>query len=304
MNASNNVWVNNLAVANPSITGNNTAIDNTSHAGYTNHNNVWSNNLTFNGTPGDPSIRNAGGNTTLRVQDGNLLGVDPLLDNPTRNFRIDPDSPAIDSGTRAHGNVARDLYGNQRTGAIDIGVHEAGSGSPSGNNFIIGGAGANALHGYAGNDTLMGLAGSDTLRGGMGNDSLDGGGGSDFLDGGKGKDVLVGGEGRDVLLGNIGRDTFVFRTISEAGLGAAADEIRDFSRADGEKIDLRGIDANTRAYGDQAFTFIGDAEFSKKPAELRYHDGVVAGDVNGDRVADFHIVIANLSPLGAGDFLL
>jgi len=304
MNSSHNVWVNNLAVADPAITGNNTAIDNTSHAGYVNSDNVWQSNLTFNGTPGEASIRNAGGNATLTVQDGNLLGVNPLLVNPPQNFRLDPDSPAIDRGTRDHGNVAHDLYGNQRTGAIDIGAHEAGSSDPSGNNYLLGGPGANSQYGYAGDDTLMGLAGSDSLRGGEGNDSLDGGGGSDFLDGGKGKDLLDGGGGRDVLLGNVGRDRFVFRAVSETGTGAEADEIRDFSRADGEKIDLRDIDANTRAYGDQAFSFIADAAFSKTPAELRYHDGVVAGDVNGDRVADFEIVIANQADLGAGDFLL
>ena len=41
-----------------------------------------------------------------------------------------------------------------------------------------------------------------------------------------------------------------------------------------------------------------------KAAELRYVDGVVAGDVDGDRAADFLIEIANDHPLRASDFIL
>jgi Ca2+-binding RTX toxin-like protein len=303
MNSSHNTWVNNIAVADSSTSGENRAIDNTSFVGYVNSNNVWKSNLTFSGTAGDASIRNAGGNATLTLQDGNLLGVDPLI-HPSRNFRLHPDSPAIDMGTRAHGNVAHDLYGKLRTGLLDIGAHEAGESSLAGNNYLIGGAGANAMHGYEGNDTLMGLSGGDSLRGGMGNDSLNGGGGADFLDGGKGKDLLEGGAGRDIMIGNIGSDRFAFRATTESGRGAAADQIRDFSRGQGDKIDLSDIDANTKAYGDQAFNFIDDAAFSKQAAELRYEHGVLSGDVNGDRVADFQIVITNHADLAAGDFLL
>ena len=303
MNASHNTWVNNIAVADPTITGYNTAIDNTSHSGYINSDNIWNNNLTFNGTAGEVSIRNAGGNATLTVQDGNLLGVDPLL-RPGQGFRIHPDSPAIDMGTRAHGNVSYDLFGNPRAGALDIGAHEAGESSPAGNNYLIGGPTSNTQYGYQGDDTLMGLGGSNSLRGGEGNNSLHGGSGNDFLDGGKGQDLLEGGYGRDFLVGNVGSDRFAFRAITESGAGAGADEIRDFSRGEGDKIDLSVIDANTKAYADQAFTFIGDAGFSKTPAELRYDHGIIEGDVNGDRVADFQIFVTNGAALTVDDFVL
>ncbi|MFT3974672.1 MAG: right-handed parallel beta-helix repeat-containing protein [Amaricoccus sp.] len=53
MNSSHNTWVNNIAVTDPDISGYNTAIDNTSFSGYTNSDNIWKNNLTYNGTSGD-----------------------------------------------------------------------------------------------------------------------------------------------------------------------------------------------------------------------------------------------------------
>ena len=39
----------------------------------------------------------------------------------------------------------------------------------------------------------------------------------------------------------------------------APDRILDFSRAQGDRIDLRGVDANEQVDGDQAFQFIGQA---------------------------------------------
>lgn len=304
MNSSNNIWVNNIAVADADANINNRAIDNTSFVGYLNSNNIWKGNLTFSGTPGDESIRNAGGNAPPTVSNGNLLGVDPLFLNPGTNFRIDDASPAVDAGTRDHGMVSNDLFGNTRTGLLDIGAHEAGSSDPSKHNYMIGSGGADELKGEGGNDTLMGLSGADTLWGGIGNDSVHGGGGDDILHGNKGKDLLEGGAGKDVMFGEVGTDRFVFRAVSETGVGAAADEIADFDPTQGEKIDLRDMDANSRAYGDQAFTFIGDAAFSKSAGQLRYDGGVLAGDTNGDRVADFHIVLSNLAALTVDDILL
>lgn len=303
MNSSHNVWVNNIAVTDPDINSNNRAIDNTSYTGYKNSHNIWQSNLTYNETPGEASVRNTGGNATLTAQDGNLLGVNPMLVNPAKNFHLHAYSPAIDNGTRNQGNIAHDLTGKARTGAIDIGAYETGSSKIAGNNYLLGSSGGNSLHGSAGNDTLVGLAGNDSLRGGEGNDSLVGGGGSDFLDGGKGQDKLEGGAGKDVLLGGTGADRFVFRALSESPR-TQRDEIRDFSHAQGDRIDLREIDAHTGAYGDQAFRYIGDDTFSKKPGEVRYHDGVVSGDVNGDKVADFAITITNHAALHASDFLL
>ena len=128
--------------------------------------------------------------------------------------------------------------------------------------------------------------------------------GDDDLSGGKGKDVLVGGVGKDVLIGGAGADDFVFQSVAEAGKGGQRDVIRDFSRAQGDEIDLSGIDANAKASGNQDFSFIGDKGFSGKAGQLQYKNGIVAGDVNGDKVADFHIEIASHAALHADDFIL
>jgi Ca2+-binding RTX toxin-like protein len=159
----------------------------------------------------------------------------------------------------------------------------------------LGADGAGSLRGDSGNNELYGGAGSDRLHGFRGRDYLSGGDGRDLLLGGKGKDELVGGDDGDV---------FAFSSTTHAGLGSSRDVIRDFSRADGDQIDLSEIDANTDASGNQAFSFIGTQGFSGTAGQLRYLNGVLAGDVDGDKWADFQIEIANDPSLGSGDFLL
>ncbi|MBX3575646.1 MAG: M10 family metallopeptidase C-terminal domain-containing protein [Rhizobiaceae bacterium] len=149
------------------------------------------------------------------------------------------------------------------------------------------------IDGGAGNDTLTGSRLVDDLRGGAGNDTLAGGAGND---------VLAGGLGRDLLAGGLGRDRFDFNTVAESRAGAARDQIRDFKRGQ-DKIDLRDIDASTKAGGNQAFNFIGAAAFSKAAGELRYSKGVVQADVNGDGRADFEIRVG-LATMSKGDFIL
>jgi Ca2+-binding RTX toxin-like protein len=150
----------------------------------------------------------------------------------------------------------------------------------------------NVLTGNGGNNMLSGLAGNDTLTGGAGND------------------VLTGGAGKDNLTGGAGADTFVYTTIGDSPVGGSttSDAITDFSHAQGDKIDLHGIDANTGVAGDQAFSFIGAAGFTHHAGELRAVSagGVtsVYGDVNGDGTADFQIRLSGTITLVAGDFVL
>lgn len=98
----------------------------------------------------------------------------------------------------------------------------------AGNELIVGNATASTLFGNDGNDTLIGGAGVDSLFGQFGNDELRGGAGND---------MLFGGFGNDQLIGGTGADTFGF------GLGWGSDQILDFSRAQGDLIDLRGTQA-------------------------------------------------------------
>ena len=154
---------------------------------------------------------------------------------------------------------------------------------------------------------LNGTRNADTLRGGAGNDTLTGLGGNDTLIGGDGDDRLNGGADRDTLTGGTGADVFVFDVVGQIGTRAQADRITDFESG-ADKIDLSGIDAIRQTAANDAFTFIGSANFSKKAGELRTFNNTsgtfVAGDTNGDGVADFEILLSNKAAPIAADFLL
>ena len=195
-------------------------------------------------------------------------------------------------------------------------------------NVIIGTAGLdNRLHGEGGKDTLFGQGrndmlvggggrdviwargGDDLLYGGSGNDRLFGQAGNDDLQGGVGRDRLDGGAGLDTFTGGSGADSFIFDDGHFAGTGyASADRIVDFSAAEGDRIWLSAVDADTAAAGDQAFTFIGRSSFSGTAGELRYlSNGVntlVVGDVDGDGAGDFAIRLDGSASLTAAMFLL
>jgi serralysin len=147
--------------------------------------------------------------------------------------------------------------------------------------------GANAVNGTGNglSNTLSGNAAANTLKGQGGNDAVNGNGGS------------------DILFGGSGSDTFVFDTTSEAN----GDTLRDFAHG-ADRISLRAIDANTRATGNQAFTFIGTQGFHKVAGELKaYQSGGythLAGDVNGDGYADFTIKALGAHTFASIDFLL
>jgi hypothetical protein len=167
--------------------------------------------------------------------------------------------------------------------------------------------------GNSGNDTFDAASGADKLYGGKGNDHLtawdgndrlDGGIGNDNLSGGKGRDTLIGGPGHDTMLGGKDADTFDFNSISESRPGAARDVINGFSHAQGDRIDLRTIDANTHIAGNQGFHLIGDTAFHHEAGELRFANGVVSADVNGDGQSDFQISLAGVHSVVAHDFLL
>jgi len=161
----------------------------------------------------------------------------------------------------------------------------------------------------AGNDKVYGSDYGDVLRGEGGNDILEGKGGADKLYGNAGNDKLNGGVGSDKLVGGSGADTFIFSRVSHSTASSSGrDKIDDFSRKDGDKIDLHLIDASTKKSGDQAFKFIGDDDFSNKSGELRYvkkgGDTFIYGDVNGDGQADLGIHVDLSISLKSSDFLL
>ena len=171
--------------------------------------------------------------------------------------------------------------------------------------------GTAAIRGYGqdGDNLIIGNSADDFLYGRGGNDIIKGGGGADLLYGESGNDTLEGGAGMDRFYGGTGADTFLFRDGDFAGMtSGTADRIHDFSQAEGDKLDFSNVDANTLLGGDQAFSFIGNAAFGHHAGELRYYQqsGVtyVAGDTNGDGVADFAVRIDGLFTIHASDLVL
>lgn len=156
---------------------------------------------------------------------------------------------------------------------------------------IYGGSENNVFHGDAGADVLMGYGGNDTLFG-----DADG-------------DTLNGGTGADKLYGGTGLDYFVFTALKDTTVALAGrDSIFDFNHAEGDKINLAGIDARTGTVANEAFTFIGTGAFTGVKGQLHYSKTAtatfVSGDVNGDKVADFMIHLAGQKTLVVSDFIL
>ena len=229
------------------------------------------------------------------------------------------------------------LIGNSGTNMIYGGA---------GNDEISAGAGYDYLYGQDGNDVMRGGSGStylgDTFDGGNGTDrvtytdsnvgvtvdlaagkgsggdaagdwytsveNVSGSGGNDHIIGSSVGNVLDGWGGQDTLTGGAGADRFDFSSIAHSTV-SHPDTITDFSQAEHDHIGLSGIDANTGAAGDPAFTFIGTSQFSHHAGQLRYadHGGgnlTVTGDVNGDGTADFQIEVHGATHLTASDFVL
>jgi Ca2+-binding RTX toxin-like protein len=200
----------------------------------------------------------------------------------------------------------------------------------AGNDTIEGNAGRDEIHGDAGDDFLDGGEDADNVYGGAGDDliigedgilapwiggadRLDGGDGDDSISGNAGDDTVIGGMGQDVLSDGNGADRYVFRSTAESTVDRP-DAIGGFTAGE-DRIDLAQIDADTGRRGDQAFTLIGEAQFSGKAGELRValvetvpgdrFNYVAEGDVDGDGHADVRIEVGStLGALTAQDFIL
>ena len=203
------------------------------------------------------------------------------------------------------GGLGNDLYIVDNSG--DVVTENASSGADTVNSSItytltanvenLGLTGTTALNGTGNvlNNTLIGNAAANTLNGGAGND---------IILGGAGNDILTGGNGTDKLTGGAGSDTFDFNALLESIKGTTRDSITDFTHSQADKIDLAGIDANSKLGGDQGFTYIGIKAFTGVAGQLDYLNGILAGDTNGDKVADFEIAITGCTSLVSADFVL
>lgn len=214
------------------------------------------------------------------------------------------------------------LYGYAPDQIFGFDVPGVGSDDGSGHDTLLGGAGTDLIYGSLGDDRIdggdgidtvsyadapgavdidlrhgrqnTGSAGVDTLAsienviGSSADDHIRGDDGVNVLSGGDGADTIEGGDGSDVMSGGSGADVFVFSAAHDSG-----DAIVDLGSDD--HIDLSKIDANTSRDGNQAFHIVDHFDGHAGQLMLTY-DGtsdttLVLGDVNGDFVPDFGMVL-------------
>ena len=161
-----------------------------------------------------------------------------------------------------------------------------------------------ADEGLAGPDSLYGRGGDDYLLGGTENDLLSGEGDDDRLAGGDGNDWLDGGDGDDYLSGGA-FDRFLFHA-GDTGVGAGnRDIIHDFQHG-ADAIVLDFMDGAQDLPGDQAFTFIGGAAFTKEAqvrAVYEFGNTVVQGNTDTDATPEFEIELSGLHTMSSSDFV-
>lgn len=152
------------------------------------------------------------------------------------------------------------------------------------------------------NLTLSNAAGAASGTGNNSANILIGNDFSNILSGGSGNDVLLGGAGADRLTGGSGNDTFAYLSLADSGVGSGVrDVITDFKS--GDRVDLSAIDAKSNSGGNDAFSFIGSAAFSAA-GQLRFAAGVLAGDTNGDGMADFEIQLLGVFSMAKSGLVL
>jgi serralysin len=172
---------------------------------------------------------------------------------------------------------------------------------------LVGNAGNNVLAGYIGSDQMFGNNGNDNMYGSVGDDFIGGGANNDSLFGGDGADTLFGGANGDQMFGGNNNDIFLYTATTDSTAGAGqTDVILDFTQGQ-DIINLAGIDAITGGVDDM-FSYIGTALFTNVAGQLRFNTATATlfGDVNGDAVADFQVIVAGTGglPLNLADFVL
>jgi Ca2+-binding RTX toxin-like protein len=117
--------------------------------------------------------------------------------------------------------------------------------TPSGNDYLDGGAGNDYLLGAGGNNTLIGASGNDNLLGDSGGDRLVGGPGDDRLDGEAGNDTLIGGSGADSFRFNFRNNGywFDFPSAGEPTPESGVDTVEDYNAEAGDQLIINAPDS-------------------------------------------------------------
>lgn len=195
----------------------------------------------------------------------------------------------------------------------------------AGNDYAEGGAGADILSGGRGIDVLsyagsakgvtvnldLGIAKGGDAGGDLftGFETLQGSAYADTLTGDRLANRIFGGNGLDTLTGGAGRDSFVFEAIATSGTGTP-DVINDFrlDTAAGtgfvDRIDVSFIDAAASTGTDDAFTFIGAANFTAE-GQIRAlqigADTLLKFNTQGTSGTEMEILLKNVTAAALGD---
>jgi uncharacterized delta-60 repeat protein len=168
-----------------------------------------------------------------------------------------------------------------------------------------GGEGIDTVQTSGGRFTLPGNVENLVLTGSR-NGSATGNALDNQITGNDGANKIAGEAGADTLTGGAGADTFYYRATVDSSFDGGVDVITDFSSADGDRIDLRGIDADTTRGGNQAFVFDGGAPQVKGGAvgHLYFDGGTHTLWGNTGDGAQFALVLTGVDSLSAFDVRL
>ncbi|MCW5735037.1 MAG: calcium-binding protein [Enhydrobacter sp.] len=186
------------------------------------------------------------------------------------------------------GSSAIDAQGNEAANTLT---------GNNANNSLDGGTGADTMIGGGGDDTYTvdeagdrvieaPGEGNDTVRSsinyvlGVGTENLElrgsgklSGTGNEMrnnITGNSANNVIRGGYDGDLLTGNAGADRFVYDSVSDSdGATGWFDRIADFNFAEGDRIHVSGLDANSLQSGRQTFDFAGIQSNFTSIAQIR-----------------------------------
>jgi hypothetical protein len=133
---------------------------------------------------------------------------------------------------------------------------------------------------------------------------------SNIVVGGSRRDRIAAGWAGDTITGGGNRDFFIYTTFLDSQpTEHLRDTITDFNSRrgrQGDRIDLRQIDANILRNGNQRFRYIRDSEFTSIAGQLRFDSstGFLDGDINGDSVADFSVHLQGVTRLRDSSIIL
>lgn len=122
---------------------------------------------------------------------------------------------------------------------------------------------------------------------------------ADLLIGLGGNDQFRGSLGADILIGGAGVNTYVYAALSDSSVASTVvDQILDFKAVD--KVNLVGL----RLKAGRANPFIGSRAYSGRAGEVRFGAGRLQLDADGDRRADFEILLNGVTQIVARNLVL